>query len=100
MMDLAWWIAVVAVPLVGAVFGIDGIIHAKASASASACHQRIDALSKELSDYKVNAAMLFAQVGMLRELKEDIGKTLSRIENKLDDIEGDLRVGSLKRGQA
>lgn len=102
-MDLAWWIAVILVPLVGAIFVVDGVIHSKASAAADTLrseadtasndlHSRIDAIQKELSDYKVNAAMLFAQVSMMREIKDDIGKVLSRIEDRLSGIESDLRI--------
>lgn len=101
-MDLAWWIAVIAVPLVGCIFYVDGLIHSKAQtaldeqrtvsdAASNDLHVRIDTLQKELSDYKVSAAMLFAQVTMTREIKDDIGKVLSRIEDRLTGIETDLR---------
>jgi predicted TIM-barrel enzyme len=90
-MDLAWWIAVVGVPLVGAIFTVDGIIHAKAAANAGRCHARIDNVSKELADYKVTAAMLFAQVALVREVKDDLIKVLDRIDQRLGAIEDDLR---------
>ncbi len=90
-MDLAWWIAVIGVPLIGVIFTVDGIIHAKASESARLCHVRIDSLQKELADYKVNSAMLFAQVALVREVKEDLVKVLDRIEQRLGGIESDLR---------
>ena len=91
MMDLAWWIAVIGVPLVGMIFAIDGVIHSKSSESSKLCHQRIDALQKELADYKVNSAMLFAQVALVREVKDDLVKVLDRIEERLGGIETDLR---------
>ena len=90
-MDLAWWIAVIGVPLVGVIFGVDGIIHSKAANSSSGLHQRIDALQKEFSDYKVNSALLFAQVALVREVKDDLVKVLDRIEERLTGIEQDLR---------
>jgi predicted TIM-barrel enzyme len=90
-MDLAWWIAVIGVPLVGVIFAVDGIIHAKATESARLCHQRIDAMQKEFADYKVNSAMLFAQVALVREVKDDLVKVLDRIEGRLTGIEQDLR---------
>jgi hypothetical protein len=90
-MDLAWWIAVIGVPLVGVIFAIDGVIHSKASTSASVLHQRIDALQKEFADYKVNSALLFAQVALVREVKDDLVKVLDRIEERLTSIEQDLR---------
>lgn len=98
-MDLAWWIAVIGVPLVGVIFAIDGVIHSKASTSASTLHQRIDALQKDFADYKVNSAMLFAQVALVREVKEDLAKILDRIEQRLGGIEDDLRNDRSAQGQ-
>lgn len=81
-MDLAWWIAVIAVPLVGSVFFVDGLIHSKAAESSRNLHGRIDMLAAQLSDYKLTAAEKFATNG-------DIGKLeahLQRIEDKMDRL--------------
>lgn len=90
-MDLGWWIAVIGVPLIGCIFAVDGIIHGKAAAAAATCHSRIDSLQKELADYKVNSAMLFAQVALVREVKDDLVKVLERIEDRIGAIEEDMR---------
>lgn len=97
-MDLAWWIAVIGVPLVGSIFAVDGIVHAKAAASASKCHDRIDAVAKELAEYKVQAAMLFSTVAMVGEMKKDLKEPLDRIEQRLGAIETDLRGTGRHRG--
>lgn len=99
-MDLAWWIAVIGVPLVGVIFAADAWIHSKAMDSARLCHQRIDTLQKDFSDYKVNSAMLFAQVALVREVKDDLAKILDRIEQRLGGIEDDLRNDRSNASQA
>jgi hypothetical protein len=83
-MDLAWWIGVIGVPLVGAVFGVDLYIHKCAQTLIEELHDRIDAASRELYEYKINSASLFATVAAMGELKRELVISLSRIEDKLD----------------
>lgn len=92
-MDLAWWIAVIGVPLVAAIFGIDFYIHKDANAQnekkdaeIEALHTRINASNRELYDYKVSSAQLFATSAAMSEMKRDMVAALGRIEDKLDRL--------------
>jgi hypothetical protein len=96
-MDLQWWIAVIGVPLVGALFALDFYIHRTAQnelerkieakdAEIGALHNRVNSVSKELYDYKVTAAMMFSTSTAVGEVKRELMNALSRIEDKLDRI--------------
>lgn len=93
-MDLAWWIAVIGVPLVGAIFAVDYYIHRnqqlqcdKKDAEIAALHERINAVTAAFNDYRVNSAQLFATVTAMGEMKREMVSALTRIEDKLDRIE-------------
>lgn len=107
-MDLAWWIAVIGVPLVGAIFAVDFYIHRTAAtereraiahkdeqireirtekdSQIAVLHARVDNVTKEFSDYKVNSAMLYSTVGAVSEIKREINGSLGRIEDKIDRL--------------
>jgi hypothetical protein len=92
-MDLAWWIAVIGVPLVGAIFGVDLYIHKCAQTlndqkdkEIQELHARIEAARGELYEYKINSAQQFATVSTMGELRREMVSALNRIEDKLDKI--------------
>jgi hypothetical protein len=107
-MDLAWWIGVIGVPLVSALFAIDFYVHRNSQmerekaiaekdselaalriekdTAVETLHVRINAINKEFNDYKVNSAMLFATVSAVREIKQELVDQLKNINNKLDRL--------------
>jgi hypothetical protein len=96
-MDLAWWIGVIGVPLVSALFAADFYIHrnaqterdravAEKNREIAELHNRISAVNKEFYDYKVGSAQLFATVAAVGEVKRELMNSLGRIEDKLDRI--------------
>ena len=91
--DLYWWIAVIGVPLVGAIFAVDYYIHRnqqeecdKKDSEITALHDRINAVTAAFNDYRVNSAQLFATVTAMGEMKREMVSALTRIEDKLDRI--------------
>lgn len=85
-MDLAWWIAVVGVPLVGAIFGVDFYIHRNAQAERGRLALQLEQAKKDFFEYRVNSAQLFATVAALGEVRRELVSSLNRIEDKLDRI--------------
>jgi hypothetical protein len=85
-MDLAWWIAFIGVPLTGAIFAVDGIVHRAAAAAARALHDRIDGVAKELYDFKVVAATTYATISYTKDIEVRLLAQLARIEGKLDRV--------------
>jgi hypothetical protein len=107
------------IPLIGTIFGVDLFIHkdatnereklatqkdselaalrAEKDAEIAALHIRIGNLGASFNDYRVNSAQLFATVGAVREVKQEIADALreikagvassfGRIEEKVDRL--------------
>lgn len=48
--------------------------------------KRIDDLAKDLSDYKLSAAMMYATIAYTKDIEARTATQLSRIESKLDRL--------------
>lgn len=88
-----WWVAGVAVPLLTAIFAVDFYIHRESDAlrdekdrEVAELHTRVNACNKELWDYKVYAAQLFATVSSMSQVRLELMGSLNRIEDKLDKL--------------
>jgi hypothetical protein len=93
MMDLQWWITVIAVPLIVAIFTVDGAIHAAAIRSAKSCHLRIDALVDKLTgverenyQWRESAGRTFATSAQFGVLETRLTGALERMDAKLDRL--------------
>ncbi|MGI8524629.1 MAG: hypothetical protein ACR2K5_00335 [Pseudolabrys sp.] len=78
-MDLQWWITVIGIPVVGALFWLR-------------FHDRDDidkamrGLKDELANYKLLVATGFASVSHLKEVETRIMAHLEKIEHKIDRV--------------
>jgi hypothetical protein len=78
-MDLQWWITVIAIPIVGALFWLR-------------FHDRDDIdkamrdLKDELANYKLLVATNFVSVSSLKEVENRIMAHLEKIEKKIDRV--------------
>jgi hypothetical protein len=78
-MDLQWWITVIAIPVVGALFWLR-------------FHDRDDVdnalrgLKDELANYKLLVATSFVSVAYLKEVESRIMAHLEKIEKKIDRV--------------
>lgn len=80
-MDLQWWITVIGIPVVGALFWLrfrdrDDVDTAMRS------------LKDDLANYKLLVATGFASVSHLKEVETRIMANLEKIEHKIDRIMG------------
>ncbi len=85
-MDLAWWIAVIGVPLVGGIFICIGTVARRiervkegAALGDQRLHERLDKLVEAFGAYQTDAAGRFAT-------REEINGRLQRIEEKIDRL--------------
>ena len=78
-MDLQWWITMIGIPIVGALFWLR-------------FHDRDDidtamrALKDDLANYKLLVATGFASVSHLKEVETRIMAHLEKIEHKIDRV--------------
>lgn len=84
--DLAWWIAVIGVPLVGAIFGVDFYIHRNADTERERLAAELANVKAAFNDYRVNAASLYATTVAVGEMRRELVAVVTRIEDKLDRI--------------
>jgi hypothetical protein len=92
-----WWVAGVAVPLVGLLLGLDWKVHLEAHRRIEKAESKASALEKEFYDYKVNASMLFATVSAMSDIKRELATSLERIEDKLDKMSDRIDTGLRRR---
>lgn len=85
-MDLSWWIAVIAVPLVSALVYGDITIHKAATVECDNLHKRITMLAAQFADYREKAAEKFCTLETMRHVETRLGDALTRIEDKVDRL--------------
>ncbi|WP_409727454.1 hypothetical protein [Pseudorhodoplanes sp.] len=78
-MDLQWWITVIGVPLVGALFWLR--FHDRNETDAA-----LRALKDELANYKLLVATSFVTATSMKELEGRIMSHLDKIEKKIDRV--------------
>lgn len=78
-MDLQWWVTVIGVPLVGALFWLR--FHDRDEVDNS-----LRGLKDELANYKLLAATNFVSVTSLKEVESRIMAHLEKIEKKIDRV--------------
>ena len=76
-MDLQWWIAVIGIPIVGALFWLR--FHDRDDIDRA-----LQALKDELANYKLLVATSFVSVSYLRDVEDRIMGHLEKIEKKID----------------
>lgn len=91
-----WWVAGVAVPLIGLLLGLDWKVHLEAHRRIEKAESKAGALEKEFYDYKVSASMLFATTTALGDIRRELATSLERIEDKLDKMSARIDT-SLRR---
>lgn len=85
-MDLAWWIAVIGVPLIGAVFAVDFYIHRNAQSEREKLSAQLEQTKADFFRYQISSAQLYATMATVDGVKRELVNQLSRIEDKLDRI--------------
>ncbi len=78
-MDLQWWVTVIGVPLVGALFWLR--FHDRDEVDNS-----LRDLKDELANYKLLVATSFVSVTSLKEVESRIMAHLEKIEKKIDRV--------------
>ncbi len=87
-MDLAWWIQVVEVPLIGGFFlwirnQISAVEHLVERLRENYAFH-VDAIRKDLADYKLDVARNYASMSAMKDLETRLTDHLLRIEKKLE----------------
>lgn len=86
--DLAWWISVVEIPLVSALFWLWHATRSELEAKLTALQSQLEARSAQLRDalasHRLEVARHYAQVSDVRDLEQRLVGHLFRIEAKLD----------------
>lgn len=85
-MDLAWWIAVIGVPLCVGILAYVRSVQSDSKASISKLHERVDAAEKDNASYRLQAAQMFATMSSMSALDRRLSDTLQRIDTKLDRL--------------
>ncbi|HXF88151.1 MAG TPA: hypothetical protein VNK48_07360 [Xanthobacteraceae bacterium] len=80
-MDLQWWITVIGVPLVAALFWLR--FHDREAVDSG-----LREIKDELSNYKLLVATSFVSVASMKDLENRIMAHLEKIENKIDRVIG------------
>jgi hypothetical protein len=78
-MDLQWWITVIGVPIVGALFWLR-------FRDRDDIDRSMRALKDDLANYKLLVATGFASVAHLKEVETRIMAHLEKIEHKIDRV--------------
>jgi hypothetical protein len=78
-MDLQWWVTVIGVPVVGALFWLR--FHDRDEVDNS-----LRGLKDELANYKLLVATNFVSVTSLKEVESRIMAHLEKIEKKIDRV--------------
>jgi len=78
-MDLQWWITVIGVPLVGALFWLR--FHDRETVDKA-----LREIKDEMSNYKLLVATSFVSVSSMKDLEERIMMHLEKIEKKIDRV--------------
>lgn len=78
-MDLQWWITVIGIPIVGALFWLR--FHDRDELDNS-----LRALKEELANYKLLVATSFVSGSYLKEVEGRIMAHLEKIEKKIDRV--------------
>ncbi|MBX6329376.1 MAG: hypothetical protein IRY89_12460 [Pseudolabrys sp.] len=78
-MDLQWWITVIGVPLVSALFWLR--FHDRDDVDKA-----LRGLKEELANYKLLVATSFVSVSTMKDLENRIMAHLEKIEHKIDRV--------------
>lgn len=78
-MDLQWWIAVIGVPVVGALFWLR--FHDREETD-----KELRAIKDDLANYKLIVATGFVSVASLKDVERRIMDHLEKIEKKIDRV--------------
>lgn len=73
--DLQFWIAMIEMPVLGALFWMIGVTH-----------RRINCVSNELKDFKTHVAEAYVSKGDLREKMNELLARLTTIDKKIDRL--------------
>jgi hypothetical protein len=95
--DLAWWIAVVEIPVfVGMVYMIwhgRRDMELSLAAHRTATEATVLALRDRLADYRLDVARSYASLAHLKDVEQRLTDHLLRIEHKLDEFQSDDQGG-------
>jgi hypothetical protein len=82
--DLAWWIQVVEIPILGGLFMWVNKLKAQTDLSFEKVRGMFSGMQKDLSEYKLEVARGYASISYIKDVEARLTHHLLRIEKKLE----------------